>query len=265
MRYIAKVIVLSFLCSIVFFQSKECFPALKEEYWLIKKSTHFILYYKSQITSDYLDQILTEAEKNYEQITENLGFRRFEFWTWDRRCKIYLFPSAKEYYNDTGRPGWSAAHVNFQERSIKTFLSEEDFFAKILPHEMAHLIFREFIGNNTSLPLWLDEGIATLEERSGKEERLTVMKGLAKGNLLIHLDKLTNIKAGNLVMPNLFYTHAASVVYFLLQQYGSEKFVAYCRDLRDRRDWEGSLERIYGFSNMVEMDEKWVEFLIKIN
>ena len=52
------------------------------ELWQVKKSTHFKVYYKSD-PEHYVDEVLEKAEKYYDSITENLGFRRFNFWTWD--------------------------------------------------------------------------------------------------------------------------------------------------------------------------------------
>lgn len=262
MSITSKIVIVSFLASRILFNSAPCLGAVKEEYWLIKKSMHFIVYYKGEDSSLQIDRLLKDAEANYEEITEALGFKIFDFWTWDKRCKIYLFPSANAYYNDTGRPIWSAAHANFQEKAIKTYTLDKDFFEKILPHEMSHLILREFIGINTYLPLWLEEGIASLSEKSGREERLTIVKGLARGNLLIPLDKLTNITADNLVMPKIFYAESLSIVYFLLKKYGRDKFVDLCRDLRDKKEWEDAIENVYGFRGISSIGEEWLKFMV---
>ncbi len=233
----------------------------EESFWEVKKSNHFAVYYKSWESNDYVNDVLSYAERYYEDITEQLGFRRFEFWTWEKQCKIYIYPTPKEYYDATGQPVWSAATAYIKERTIKTFVRREEFLETILPHEMAHLVFREFVGYKTDIPLWLDEGIASLQEKKNRKSHLLIAGVLVKSNVFIPLPKLTRIVKEGLVMPGVFYAEAASMIEFLLDRYGKEKFVAYCRYLRDNKNWEEGLKIVYGFKNLSDMNDKWVEFL----
>jgi hypothetical protein len=75
--------------------------------WQVFKSTHFLIYYKSAKESQ-LNALAARAEDDYNKITDDLGFNRFNFWTWDNRAKIYLFDTQKQYMEETGNPEWSA-------------------------------------------------------------------------------------------------------------------------------------------------------------
>lgn len=233
----------------------------EESFWSVKKSAHFAVYYKSLDSEDYVNDVLKYAERYYEDITEELGFTRFNFWTWDNACKIYLYPSSKEYFEGTGQPGWSGAAAYLKTRTIKSFVRKENFLKKVLPHEMTHLIFREFIGYNTDLPLWLDEGMASLMEKDERKQYMFLARALARSRIFIPLPKLTQIRQEGLVMPGVFYAESASVIEFLLQEYGKEKFVDYCRKLRDNKNWEASIREVYKFKDLSEMNDKWLEFL----
>ncbi|MFH1857143.1 MAG: hypothetical protein ABH836_08005 [Candidatus Omnitrophota bacterium] len=68
--------------------------------WFEKKSTHFIIYYKEDRSSDYLNAVVSATESYYTAILNSLGFYRFDFWTWDNRCKIFLYVSRDNYYNE---------------------------------------------------------------------------------------------------------------------------------------------------------------------
>lgn len=152
--------------------------------------------------------------------------------------------------------------MSIRKREIRTYIHGEDFIDSVLPHEMGHLIFREFVGYRKELPLWLDEGIACFNERKYKAERLAVAKGLVKSNLYITLQNLTrmnNIK--NIIIPNFFYSQAASVVDFLLTEFGKDNFLEFSRAIRDGRDWREAIKQVYGFKDMPEMNNKWIEFL----
>ncbi|MDO8536204.1 MAG: peptidase MA family metallohydrolase [Candidatus Omnitrophota bacterium] len=264
---IFKVIVTAFVSAIAvfFLYADSVASTFEESFWEVKKSNHFAVFYKSSESNDYVNDVLQYAERYYESITEEFGFTRFEFWTWEKQCKIYLYPTAKEYYDATGQPSWSGATAYLKERTIKTFVKREEFLETILPHEMTHLIFREFVGYNTDLPLWLDEGMASLQEKKNRKQHLLIAAVMVRSNVFIPLTKLTGIQKEGLVMPGVFYAEAASVIEFFLEKYGKEKFVDYCRDLRDNKNWRTSLAKVYGFKDLSEMNKKWMEFLSQTN
>ncbi len=126
--------------------------------WQTDKTQHFIINYQ-QVPPGYIAEVIEKAEKYYNSIVDDLGYRRLDFWSWDNRAKIYLYNTSAEYINDTKRIKWLGASVNVKDRVIMSFIGQDNFFDSILPHEMAHIIFREFIGNKTDLPLWIEEGV----------------------------------------------------------------------------------------------------------
>src|SRR4030042_4577876 len=113
--------------------------------WNISKSTHFIIYYK-EAPQRFIDQLIDKAEGYYNDIADNLGFRRYNFWLWDNRAKIYIYDDAETYQAATKQPAWSYGCANVQDKVISTFINSKVFFDTILPHETGHIIFREFIG-----------------------------------------------------------------------------------------------------------------------
>jgi hypothetical protein len=230
----------------------------------VQKSTHCIIYYQDAPLG-YVDNFISKAEYYYNSITEELGFTRFEgFWTWDKRVKIYLFKDRGNYQKMTNQPAWSGGEVNVLTREISTYINMEDFFEVILPHEMGHIIFREFIGYQRKLPLWLDEGIASFLEKRQKQERLRIAKGIVNSNVFLDLAELGKIKRNAIFMPDIFYAEAASIIEFLVKVYGKDKFTDFCqrlKQLRDDQDWKIALYEAYNFQNLSEMNEKWEEFL----
>ena len=225
----------------------------------IEKTKHFIVYYQDA-SSDYINRLTTEAERCYKNITEYLGFARFDFWIWDNRCKIFLYPNEEKYLGDTGVISWSRGHVQVKKKEISTYMWQEMLFDTILPHEMGHIIFREFVGYNKSLPLWLDEGVACMQEYESKE-RLASAKCLVSLKLYTHLDDLSKIRYSSVIIPFIFYSESSSLVDFLLRRFGRNKFVDFCRSLRDEPDWEQSLRGVYKLKGLDELEKLWVEDL----
>ncbi|MDP3723209.1 MAG: peptidase MA family metallohydrolase [Candidatus Omnitrophota bacterium] len=229
--------------------------------WEVAKSDHFVVYFHDA-PPRYLDQLIARAERHYHQITTQLGFTRFDgFWTWEERAKIYLYRDRDEYQRMTHQPEWSEAGANVVERELHTYVEMEDFLELVLPHELGHIIFREFIGSRRPLPLWLDEGIACFLEEGRKSARLTAAKALVDSERFIPLERLCALRKEQLVEPEPFYAEAASLIEFLFRQHGQERFVDYCRRMRDGQEWRDALKTVYGFRNLSEMEEAWVAFL----
>lgn len=222
----------------------------------IAKSNHFIIYYQ-EAPADYINRLITKVEYCYKSITEYLGFERFDFWIWDNRCKIFLYPDAQSYLGSTGAISWSRGHVQIYKKEISTYMWQEMLFDTILPHEMGHIIFREFVGYNKKLPLWLDEGVACMQEYESKD-RLATAKCLVSLKLYTRLEDLSKINDPNVIIPFIFYNEAASLVDFLLKRFGRSKFVDFCRSMRDGSNWEDSLKGVYQFKNLDELEKLWV-------
>jgi hypothetical protein len=226
--------------------------------WQVRNSRHFIIYHRD-VPVDYLNQLITKAENYYKSITNNLGFKRFDFWSWDNRCRMFLYPDRRSYLAATGSISWSRAHVYAAEKHIITYANQEGFFETILPHEMAHIIFREFIGFDKQLPIWLDEGVAILAE-ADSSQRLSFAKDMIADGQHIPLSELSDIRNYKSIEPYAFYSQAASIVDFLLNRYGRNNFVVFCRELRDRDNWQEALRRAYRFNSLSELEQQWLEY-----
>jgi len=236
------------------------FAKTKASLWQVVKSEHFIIYYQ-EAPAGYADGIISKAEKYYFTILDKLGFMRFDrFWTWENRCRIYIYSKKKDYNEKTGQPEWSQASVNVKKRVISTFLGQKDFEETLLAHEMGHLIFREYIGYNAQLPLWLDEGVACLQEPTA-QACVNSAKFFLGDSSFISLEVLSGMRAADIKSPAVFYAEAAGAVDFLLKKYGREKFVDFCRKIKDNTYWLDALKDVYGFKDLNRMNEEWAKWL----
>ena len=250
----------------VFIFSSAADAEIISSFWTTEKSDHFVIYYQDA-PREYVGDVLKASETYYNTITEELGFTRFDnFWTWEERAKIYLFKDRQEYQKNGGGPEWSEAGANVVKREIQCYLYQENFFEDVLPHELGHLIFREFIGYKRKLPLWLDEGIAIYLEKKYRQERLFLAKILVTSVYFMPLSELEKVENGKVALPVVFYAEAASAIEFLLVRYGADRFVQFCRRLRDLRsdqDWTTAFKETYSFSSLSKMEADWKGFLIQ--
>ncbi len=258
MRFALKLILSFFLLSGSAFAAD-----LSATFWQIKKSTHFIVYYQ-EAPSDYINEVIDRAEGYYNTITTKLGFTRYEeFWTWYKRAKIYLFRNKEEYNRITSQPEWSGAHSRVIAHEIYTYVRREGFFETVLPHEMGHIIFREFIGYDKRLPLWVDEGVAMYCERGETHEGVRMTRIIARTIFFMDLNELGGINRANLMMPEIFYAEAESVMVFLIKEYGSDKFAEFClalKNLKEKQTWEDAMRSVYKFKDIQELNDAWIKF-----
>lgn len=234
--------------------------------WQVEKSTHFIVYYKNA-PFDFVNKLTEKSEYYYNRIADDLGFVRYNFWLWDNRAKIYIHDDSASYQSATGMPSWSGGCAQVNEKTIHTFLDAQGFFDAVLPHEMGHIIFREFVGfHNYAIPLWLDEGVAIQQEKSKYHGADSLVRGAIRAGNFMNLGELTEFSLHFSFDNNsvqLFYSEAFSLVNFLLRQFGKDKFVLFCQNLRDKKDLQRALSSTYPFNNIQELDSAWQSYLKK--
>jgi len=233
--------------------------------WQILKSTHFLVYYKDA-SENSLDQLTQKAEECYNSITEDLGFSRFNFWTWDNRAKIYLFNNQEEYKKETNAADWSAGEAAVGSKTIMTFVTAPGFLDNILPHELAHIIFNEMVGfNNPAVPLWLNEGVASYQEKDISLVKADLSGKLKQGKF-INLDELSRTEVSgskDRAKVELFYAESYSLVKYLISEFGKDRFVFFCQNLRDDKNLATALSKTYSFTGMEDFESGWKEYILK--
>jgi len=233
--------------------------------WKVYKSTHFLISYKSAKDSQ-LDALASKAEEYYNKITEDLGFNRFDFWTWNNRARIYLFDDQQEYMRVTGDPVWSAGEAQIGSKLIQTFITAKGFLDDILPHEMGHIIFREMVGfNNSGVPLWLDEGVACFQQERVAFDKAHLANKIRGGTSLSlnDLNRIVTMHSKTETEADLFYSEAYNLVKYLITEFGKDRFVLFCQNLRDKKDLSRALTMTYSFNGMADFESAWKKYILK--
>ncbi len=257
-----KIIISTFLILVSLVRPAPASAEVSSSFWQTKKSQHFIIYYQAA-PENFVGELTDKAEDYYNSIMEELGYRRFDFWSWENRAKIYLFNNSADYLEDTRGVTWSGAQVSIKNRMIRTFIGQGIFFDSILPHEMTHIIFREFIGLNINLPLWIDEGVACSQEKSSLLWRMKSARALIQRDSYLKFDKLSEIHDPNSIIPGVFYPESASIIVFLLTKYDKELFLDLSRKLRDCVGWQKAILDTYHFTNFEEFETAWKDYMLK--
>ena len=245
-------------------------------------------------TIDFVKEVLHKAELYYQRIALDLGYPRYsEFWTWDKRVKIYIYPDHTSYVKETGHPEWSHGMADYNKKEILSYSLSKDFLDSILPHEMAHLIFRDFVGFKGDIPLWLDEGVAQWEETEKRQKIISIIRDFYNKDSLLSITDMMKLDIRNIKkmdglhirsiitkkgdrgvlfltgenLLNIYYIQSVSLVGFLIEKYGSAAFADFCRSLRDGKSVEQALTSAYPnhIRNLEEFEKNWRKYLEESN
>lgn len=256
--------------------------------WSEKKSEHFIVYFNQN--EQFAQDVLNGAEKDYRNIAYELGYARYsEFWTWDKRVKIYIYPDRASFLKATAQPDWSEGMADYTNKEIVSYAWGKGFVESLLPHEIAHLVFRDFVGFQGEIPLWLDEGVAQwaevakrkdmkeLIQRYYQEDNLLLVSDIMKLNItnlkdkqgvLIRATRTKDGKDGVLFLsPNnlieIYYLESVSLIGYLIEKFGSQAFSGFCRELRDGKGVEEALKTAYPLyvRSIQEFEDGWRAYL----
>jgi hypothetical protein len=250
-----------FLCVFLLFSQKIAVAA--DDTWKEFRSEHFVIYYQ-EAPLTFVEDVAEAAGREYEDIARNLGFTRYQGWTWDKRAKIYIFDD-QEHYINSQNPSWSHGVTSPRDKVIRTFPMANGFFDTILPHELGHVIFREFVGNETPIPLWLEEGVAMYQEKAKRwGANKTVQQAMREGQFipLKELTLTTFPYDPDQQSVDLFYAEAASVVYYMITELGELRFMNFCRELKNRKLFDEAVHRAYiRFNNLDDLNKAWMRYL----
>lgn len=233
--------------------------------WEEYKTLRFIIYYKNA-PKDFVKTVEESAEEYYRDIARNLGFTRYNNWTWDERAKIYIFDDQEDFVKNGRQFAWASGTAHTKNRIIRTFPSAHGFFDSTLPHEIGHIILREYIGETAEIPLWMEEGIATYQEKAKRWGADDHVREALKNGTFIPLSELTYasiVRANDRKVIELFYNESASVVSYMIQHLGEHRFKRFLRELgRAGRNFERTLDRVYSrFKNIDDLNDSWVDYL----
>ena len=236
----------------------------QQQKWHIAKSKHFIIYYHNA-SERLIDDIIDKSEEYYDKIADDLGFVRYDFWLWDNRAKIYIYDDAAAYQSATGQPSWSSGCAYTKDKVIHTFPYAKGFLETILPHELGHIIFREFVGfDNNAVPIWLDEGVACYQEKSRYLLSKNSLKRAIKDKKFLTIKELSDFNP-QLVTDservNIFYNESVNIVNYLIKEFGEDNFALFCQVLRDKKNLNEALRRAYPFTNIEEMNKAWERYI----
>lgn len=257
-----KTRLLSFFC----FLFVLCANAFADKEWNEHKCPHFIIYYK-QADMMFIKRVEEMGEYYYDRIARDLGFTRYKNWSWEDRARIYIYDDAEDYVGAGRQMEWSNGSASASKRTIRTFPAAHGFFDSTLPHELGHIIFREFVGFKARIPIWFEEGVAMYQEQARRWGAHETSRAALENGTFMPLKEMALLELSDKMnndLVQLFYAESASIINYMIGELGQERFVRLCRKLQEGEPFDWTLESVYvRFKGSDQLNDAWVKFLKK--
>lgn len=229
-----------------------------------RETSHFVVYSNDEILAD---DIAGKVEKYYD-IPVDLGLGESNFWMKDK-VHIYIYDTPQEYAKVTDKATWTSGYTEFKTRTIYSHKDVRDIIDAVIPHELTHLIFADFMNFSSNYPKWLSEGLAMYQEtKSCKayiEEYQNILEEMRRGKYF-SLDELTEFdpsKGKNRKLIYWWYVQSMSVVTYLIEVYGRGRFYTFCKNLREGMKLEEALADAYSpdIKSLPELTGRWLNYI----
>jgi len=205
-----------------------------------------------------------------------LDLAMFSPWIAKERIDIYLYANPVSYVQgEFSPPEWSNGIALYARKLIVSH--EQPEIAKmhsVLAHEMSHLLFEGYWAEKKqNPPVWLNEGLAMMEEASdpAKPESSDwhrAMWVLADGNVIplrkfFSLSPTKDMGKADKDSVSYWYVQAYSIVYFLYREHTRLQFRNFCTLLREGKTLKEALWKAYRYPSMEKFSQQWQAWLNK--
>lgn len=213
-----------------------------------ESSDHFVVQARNP---DVARLVIIEAENALGRICGSLlGGQSFP-----HSVRINVWADREEYRaNATDAPEWAGGGFRVSVKDGATHRQidltqrgpDGKFAAvmldRVLPHEMCHLVVREFFGD-AACPLFLNEGLAMMAESDADNSRIELAGTALAGKSRLMLEELVVAERHDLQRPTVFYAQSFSLLEFLHGRLNKREFRDFLRHVRGGSTMTEALQR----------------------
>ena len=232
--------------------------------WIKSTTEHFNVFYQNK---QLAEKVASTLEYHWQVIQKKLAPQNWDK-KWPQRCDVYIFPSRQEYMKNTGLPQWSDGVTQMAFRQGRLFQHKVYLYASaplllsnIIPHELTHVMYPWFLRYRTSLPLWLNEGIAMTSEANFRtRNRKFILKRALKSGNVFPIAQLLTMKQypESESQAAIFYSQSLSVVEFLLQRGGSQRLLLFAQKAGSNA--QSAIQEVYNIRNFSTLERLWLQY-----
>ncbi len=177
--------------------------------------------------------------------------------------QIYIYPTEEDLRSALNLSGydWAGGQARPELGAILVGISDDAVakgeMERLIPHELTHLLIYEKIGRTLGrVPPWLDEGLASLNERRPDPDRKVLVEQALNQDRLIPLKVLCAPFPMDENAARLAYAQSASVVGYLREEYGSQVIRDLLAAYADDISCDAGVSRVLG-KDLHALDSSW--------
>ena len=229
-------------------------------HWRRTATEHFEIYYER---ASGLAGSKRHAEDAFARTVRDFGMNDA---AWTTRVTMYLFSDSESWnefldMNPDKTLEWAGGFALPWANEIYLYVTERrsQLYKNVLPHELAHVLHYRYVGG-IQQPLWLKEGLAVSQEDGGIKEACKAVDDLVKSGAAFRLERLFNLAYYPSQAIHLFYAQSATVVGFMIDEYGIDAFKEFMFAYASTQDTPEVIEAVYGIS-LDSFEEKWEKYV----
>ncbi|MFN8383143.1 MAG: peptidase MA family metallohydrolase [Anaerolineales bacterium] len=214
--------------------------------------------------SEFTNQILSAATTALQKEEEFYGVKL------EHPIQIVILNSEDELYAWRERAKQSIGGEAFPNLGTTIQIFEEDmqgdylegWVNEVIPHEISHLYFAQAVGSGqTSIPRWLDEGLAGYSEFSDHSEDWGFVRQAIQQNTLIPLNQLrVDFPEGD-EKVSLSYAEGTTAVIYIVEKYGQDGLNKLFSAYQAGKSSDEAFTQAFG-RNLEDFEKDWQTWVV---
>lgn len=226
--------------------------------WQTRNSDLFSVHWYEGDTT-YAQNLQDVAELGFQKIQKLLPITLVD------QIDIYAYASAaemREILQESGND-WVGAHTDPEIGVMVVSLPEGPEqrleMERQIPHELMHIMLFEHLGPDyVNLPIWLNEGLASVAELSPNPDYFSLLNNAQKNGSLISITSLCVTFPRDAVKAYLAYAMATSFTQYLHQRYGTSGLERLITSYADGMSCDLGVQMAFG-SSLSQLESEWRE------
>jgi hypothetical protein len=173
--------------------------------------------------------------------------------------KVFLYTTADEMQpaiaqGGAGRGVQVLGEVVYSDTAM---VSSDVDTLDIVRHEVAHIVTRVATKGPFGIAGWLNEGISVYSQTTPLAGHAEALQSAIDNDRVLSFKELNSSASGSVAATvGLYYGEAGSIVKFLVETYGADKFADLLKVFKDGSTADKAFQAVYGFDQL-GMENAW--------
>jgi len=213
----------------------------------------------SNVTVYYQDGLDDAAPGVLRAAVDTLArLGQLEQTTVDFPVKVFLYATAEDMSPAIVPSGGSGVIVLGEVvYSDTAMVSADASTLDIARHEVAHIVTREATDGPFGIPGWLNEGISVFAQNQPLPGHGAALQAAIRADSVLTMPELNSSSSGGSAgTVGIYYGQAGSIVKYLVDTYGEDKFAQLLRTFKEGSRVDAAFQSVYGFDQL-GLDNEW--------